>query len=376
MSLEGSIVMNEKYRRQIERAFDYGIKSGFSKFDHQLNVNKKFQDANTVCFWGAGKFFFDCNELTGIKYDYVCDNDQLKWGKIFAGKRCISINELKNLKDPIVLILVGNYLPIKKQLDDLGIENYIADDIFCNMFDHKYSTEWFKENLDAAVNALELFADDESKEVYTGVICNRIAPHLAQKTFYELQTSGEYFDHGLFELSNNEIMVDAGAFNGDTITEFIKSVGGMFEKVYAFEIDPENFNEMVSKLNKYKSKIEFINKGVWSNTDKLAFSGQKMSAHISNNDSKYVDVVSIDEALKDKKVTFIKMDIEGAELPALDGTRETIMTYLPKLAITVYHHLSDVWRIPLKIKEFNPNYHIYLRHHSPTVFDTVCYAYM
>ena len=85
-------------------------------------------------------------------------------------------------------------------------------------------------------------------------------------------------------------------------------------------------------------------------------------------------VVRLDDAIGKARVTFLKMDIEGAELKALEGSRQTILDNKPKLAICVYHHIKDLWEIPLFIKTLIPEYRIFLRHHTKLEYETVCYA--
>lgn len=368
--------MNQ-YMDKIQKAFEYAIESDYTKFDRQNIVRNRFKEAKTVCFWGTGEFFHDCYGHPGFNFDYVCDNDPAKWGKEFRGKKCLSPDELKAMKDTVVvLVMVGNYIPIQKQLDEMEIENYNGDDIFCNVFDKKYDKKWFEQNLELALQTVELFADEKSKEIYTEVICNRIAPHLADKIFNQLKTPGEYFQQDVFSLNNDEVMVDAGAFDGDSALNFIKTVNGSFEKIYAFELEKNNYDKMLLKLHDYKDRIEFIDKGVWSHKACLNFGGAKYGSHIDSNAEQTANVISIDEVVQGQKVTFIKMDVEGSELEALNGAKNTILTQKPKLAISAYHYLSDLWNVPQKIKEFCPDYQIYLRHHAPTVWDTDCYAYI
>jgi len=73
-------------------------------------------------------------------------------------------------------------------------------------------------------------------------------------------------------------------------------------------------------------------------------------------------------------VTFIKMDIEGAEVEAVSGAADIIRSQKPKLAICVYHSKEHIIKIPFLLKKLVPEYKIYLRHHSPSLLDTVCYA--
>jgi FkbM family methyltransferase len=88
----------------------------------------------------------------------------------------------------------------------------------------------------------------------------------------------------------------------------------------------------------------------------------------------FISVEALDNLLLDEPVTFIKMDIEGAETQAIIGTADIIKTQKPKMAICVYHRLEDIINIPFLLKELVPEYKIFLRHYSDTLLDTVCYA--
>ena len=85
-------------------------------------------------------------------------------------------------------------------------------------------------------------------------------------------------------------------------------------------------------------------------------------------------LMPLDKVLFGKKVTFIKMDIEGAEMHALRGAEKIIKENLPTLAICTYHRATDLWEIPFYIKQLSPQYAIYFRHHEHSDHETVCYA--
>lgn len=93
---------------------------------------------------------------------------------------------------------------------------------------------------------------------------------------------------------------------------------------------------------------------------------------MGNNDD--IDSVKLDSISYPGKVSLIKMDIEGAEIDALKGARNLIKNNNPKLAICVYHRLEDLWNVPLSIMSISSDYTYYLRHHSPVIWDSVCYA--
>ena len=87
-----------------------------------------------------------------------------------------------------------------------------------------------------------------------------------------------------------------------------------------------------------------------------------------------MNVIALDELLAGERATFIKMNIEGAEIDALYGAQNTIRRWLPKLAISVYHRPTDLWRIPQLVRELSDKYDLFLRQHDGGVIETVLYA--
>ena len=69
------------------------------------------------------------------------------------------------------------------------------------------------------------------------------------------------------------------------------------------------------------------------------------------------------------------MDIEGSEEAALRGAERLIKRFKPKLAISVYHHPAHLWRIPLLLQQFNPDYQFVLRNYTGWTGDTILYAF-
>jgi hypothetical protein len=74
------------------------------------------------------------------------------------------------------------------------------------------------------------------------------------------------------------------------------------------------------------------------------------------------------------KVDFIKMDIEGAELKALKGAKQTIKKFKPKLAIAIYHSMEDFVTIPNWILNLNLDYNIFIGHYTIHSEETICFA--
>jgi len=181
-----------------------------------------------------------------------------------------------------------------------------------------------------------------------------------------------------------DIVIDAGAYCGDTALYFSMKVGEK-GKVYAFEPDNRNYTylEKNIKLNNLKN-IEPIKAGIgFKNT--LAHEigiGIKGSVTLrnggdSNGELNNIKVYSIDNFILENqinRVDFIKMDIEGWEIDALKGAENCLKKYKPKLAICVYHKPEDLLNIATYLKMIVPNYNLYLDQKSIGWCETILYA--
>jgi len=178
-------------------------------------------------------------------------------------------------------------------------------------------------------------------------------------------------------LASDEIFIDCGAYDGDTIKDFLAKTNENFLSIQAFEPDPLNFEKLSEFVNSlsFKEKIILYQKAVGARFETLNFSNTgTTSSTISTGGQTKVESVPLDDILKKCDPTFIKMDIEGAEIDALLGAKKTIQKSLPVLAICVYHQQNHLWKIPLLIKSFSQEYRLFLRAHQEEGWDLVCYA--
>ena len=211
--------------------------------------------------------------------------------------------------------------------------------------------------------------DQKSKDAFLSYLNQRISGNY--KYAENLFDPNHYFAKDIIS-PNNEIFVDCGAYIGDTIQELLKL--DRPQKVYAIEPDEKNFFTMQDTFRS-NDKIVCINKGAYSSKDVLRFAGNNSDASkISSSGNFEIQVDSIDNILAGEPATFIKMDIEGAELEALKGAAITIKKYHPTLAISAYHKFEDLFTLPQYIYQLNPNYKFYLRRHSHLTHELVLYA--
>jgi FkbM family methyltransferase len=181
--------------------------------------------------------------------------------------------------------------------------------------------------------------------------------------------------------SLGDIVIDAGAYFGDTALWFSKYVGKN-GKVFAFEPLEYNFKILKNNIieNSLNDVITPVKKGIGEDEQRLNISGFGSGATTTSYESskgEFVDITTIDKFVKANKigrVDFIKMDIEGAELSALKGAQETLKKFKPKLAICVYHKGEDIIEIPEYLISIIPEYKLYIKHNSISFYDTVLYA--
>lgn len=240
---------------------------------------------------------------------------------------------------------------------------------------------------DHSADILECFdsmADDESKKIYQCII----TAHLSHKSMFPFPYMGQYFACPEFLVPNGgEVFVDVGAYVGDSVEQYIFNRAGVFGKIYAFEPDIVNFTAMEYRVERLKrewalsnDKIELVPYGVGKeNFDMTIRNGvQGLGSKLvegNEPDGKTVRVVKLDDFFKEKKVDFLKADIESFEYDMLCGAEKIIRRDRPLLAICIYHNATDLYRTMLWIKNLNLGYKFKVKHHSVCQADTVLYAY-
>lgn len=182
-----------------------------------------------------------------------------------------------------------------------------------------------------------------------------------------------YFDECICsKLTDNEVFVDIGVYNGDTILDFIERVNGKYKHIYGFEANKNVYSKYQGRVSELNN-VTYENLGVWCEDAQLELEeGEESSSSFLTEyyeKSYFVQCTSLDNYFLAKPFealpTFIKADVEGAEIEVLRGAKEVIKQKHPKLAICVYHKTEHFWQIPELIKKIDPTYKFFLRHYSP-----------
>lgn len=200
-------------------------------------------------------------------------------------------------------------------------------------------------NMNSVEKLRKILSDDISRETLNMVIASR------KKWFFsrvhKVHEGEQYFCLEEFQqaLTEEESLIDGGAYIGDTLERFIFHTKNNYNAIYCFEPDLDNFNLLVKSIeDKELINVNAYPMGLWDKREKLHFEqGRAAGSTISEFGGTTIDVTSIDDIIDDEKnVTYIKLDVEGAELKALEGASNTIKRYRPKLAVCIYHRPEDL----------------------------------
>lgn len=324
----------EQFYKCVEE-YDYHKDYGWNELD-DYEFFKEDRSGRIVLFGSGSNGMELYYQLKAMAYNVVafCDNDSGKIGTKYCGLTVISAEQLKNdYTDAFVIIMVSNKdikEKIYKQVSGLG------------------------------------FGREKICLPVTGFAC-----------IYNLDKK-QYFDSAIFTPGENEIYIDAGAFDGQTVIQFAEWCGGKYEKIYALEPSKEMAEKCSDTIRqKALENVEILCGGAYSENTELYLDNSLCgsgAASISDSGRDAIKCYSIDSLLKGGPATYIKMDIEGSELAALKGANNTIMKYKPKLAVCLYHKQEDLVAIPAYIRALRDDYKFYIRKYTPHHGEIVLYG--
>lgn len=233
----------------------------------------------------------------------------------------------------------------------------------CKMTNGIAMSEFVKE----AKRALQ---DSSMPKMQGDIDMSTLAQHFAA-TFYYQQYA---YQNGNIKIGaeQDDIVLNCGACYGDTAVWAYRNGA---KKIYSFEIDPANIAvlEKTVQLNIKAESSEIVQKALGASVGEMHYTANPNSpgGGVVSADKKpgsiVVPVTTIDQYCADNKIipNFIKMDIEGSEFDALRGAAETLRIARPKLAVCLYHRIEDMWRIPLLIKQIEPDCVFYCKKSHP-----------
>lgn len=362
--------------------------------ERECNALDRLLDAcgRKVVLFGAGNLgrrALGSLRSIGVEPLAFADNNSKLWGTKVEGLVVLDPPTAAERFGPTALFLVTIWQPnhwyseTQDRLRTLGCRSIAPPsplywrfaDTFLPFYAQDTPTRFF-DNRDDIVRAESIWADERSSLEYLRQIRWRVC---GEWSFSRADCEVSYFPESIFQLLPGEVFVDCGAFDGDTVHAILQRQPA-FGHIYAVEPDSKNF----VKLQKYvgglipaiRDRISLHRCVVGAEHGVVNFSDTGgLGSHASAIGESLIPSLPISELVDGPvRVTYIKMDIEGAEPEALEGARVIIERDHPVLAVCVYHHPDHLWRLPLMMTSMFPEYQMYLQCHEGDGWQTVAYA--
>ena len=278
-------------------------------------------------------------EVNGFIDDFTCETE-------FLGKPIFKMNEITS--ESLVVSAVIFVVPLTA-LRKLKSRGFACLDYF-NFFKYsglalkeieflRESKEDIEKNRDKYQWVYDRLEDEMSKCVLDRLLNFRFSSDLNYMIGFEHAPEEQYFEDFL-DLKPGEVFVDAGGYDGKTALEFIKRCPD-YKSIHFFEPDPNNVVLARNNLSKHHN-IYFYTMGLAETKKTLRFiSGEGSASKVSEAGDIEIRMDAIDNLIEEP-ISMIKMDIEGAEGIALEGTRAHILKDHLKLAICCYHKFDDL----------------------------------
>jgi len=355
---------------------------------------------------------------SGVEPLAFCDNNSALWGESVDGLTVLSpADAAEQYKDSAAFVLaIYNSSAPRNQLRGLGCAHIVPYPVlfwkFWRLMPKEDRLE-LPERILSSVREIEsgygLLSDERSRQEFRAQLRWRclldyscLPPHDDPREMY--------FPPDLFRISTDEVFVDCGAFDGDSLRAFLSASNGQFSRIYAWEADPANaarLNGCVLSLpSDISAKVTVMPYAVGRQDGTVRFSADGTVGSRVGTPEATQDVVcrSIDSAFAGHitisppavralprrpsaarngwpparnssiKPSLIKMDIEGAEPDALLGAARTMARHRPIMAVCAYHKCDHLWSLPQLLKAANPDYEIFLRRYAEDCWETVYYA--
>lgn len=299
----------------------------------------------------------------GVKASEVFASDEFVRGHSFRGYKVIKYSDVCEKYEDFVIVVcfaVHDDAMLEK-IRRMSTEHTLFAPNVPIVNDGVFTREFIEEHDEEFDEAYALLSDDFSRKSYIDILNFKVSGKV-EYLFSCQKNKAEIYSEYL-RLDNNEVFMDLGAYDGDTVREFLQATDNQYKKIIAVEADEKNYKKLTDKTNGVE-RIETYNLAAWNKKETLFFEKKKgRNSKLSSAGQVEVQADSVDNILDGEKITVLKMDIEGSEEMALDGAKKTIQTYKPKLYVCAYHRNDDMFRLPLKINEIHKGYKFYFCHH-------------
>ena len=317
---------------------------------------------------GADKILDWC-EANEVPVQGVFASDEFVRGQQFRGftvERYAAIKERLGDELLVVIAFASERPEVLARFCELASEQeVVAPHLPLFAEEELVSSEWLAKHEQELELVYERLAEDASRKVFANTLNYKLSGKISY--LFECASERQKDLRQLIRPDAREIYLDLGAYNGDTIQELGELTNWQWREVVAVEPDRRNCRKLrllAEELAERGLAVEVHESGIWDSGGELSFSdsGGRQSTFIGAS-KRVVPVTTIDVVAVGRAISYIKMDVEGAEVQALQGGARTISQHKPKLFVAAYHYDVDLFRLPLLMWQLVPDYKIYLRKH-------------
>lgn len=302
-------------------------------------------------------------EKFGISASSVMASDDFVRGQNFRGFTVKKLSQIESeYSDFVIALCFATQLKdVMQNIDNISKKHKIVVPSVPAFGNIIFDEDFFNKNKENIEKAYHLFADDFSKKVYKNILEFYKTGEISY--IKEIETDKNEAFENILKLNDNETYVDLGAYNGDTIDEFLSYTNGNYKHITALEPNAKNFSKLKIHCENMEN-IDLWELGAYSHNTILFFNNKAgRNSAIVKESKTQTRVVAVDNILCGRCATYIKADVEGADFETIIGMKNTLKMFKPKLNFSAYHRFEDIFRLPILISQINPNYKIYLRHH-------------
>jgi len=335
-----------------------------------------------------GRILLTAARASNVPVAAFADNKKALWGTEVEGVPVLSPADAVAKFNERAYFLIGvfNSAAPMRQLADLGARRIVPYPAF--YWKYVSTIPWApgielpsRIVADAAAirEGYACLYDDKSREEFAAQIAWRCTLDYSRLAPAD-PGADIYYAPELVRLSGDEVMVDCGAFDGDSIRLFTARTNGRFRQIYACEPDAKNRRALAASLGSLpddlRDRVTVLPYAIGARDGVVYFntSGTAGSHMTADTTTDAIDCRTLDTLMANAWPTFIKMDIEGAEPDALAGATATLRRTRPILAVCAYHVSQHLWSLPAMLAAAVPDYRISLRRYAEECWEMIYYA--
>lgn len=323
------------------------------------------KEKRPIVIYGTGdaaEKTFNMLKERGIRVMAFSSSTEFLRNRSFLGYKVLPLERIKEIYGNDIILLLGFGSHEKAVIDhiiELSKEfDLYMPDLLLSEDGEAFDSSYFEKHREEIEWAYSLLSDDLSREVFSSTLEYRMTGRIEPLLKINREEEENW---NLLNIKEGDSFFDCGAYNGDTISLFIKKAG-IYKEIYGVEPSGRSFKKLHEKYGGHEN-IHLYNTVLgesdgYAGVEKGHGRGNKIGEGVR------IEKRSIDSILSGRSIDIIKYDIEGEEEKGLEGARRTIEEYKPRILLSTYHRTDDYWKLLNKVFLIRDDYKVYMRKNS------------